>query len=149
MLRFCGYDLELFVDRIIDRRHDSPAICSAIDFNGRPWLIVEIENQPEQLAWLCAPVSARAVELVAAGRAAPADAVAHSFTGWVELVVVTKGHAVADQCLLCSQISPRLLSARLSGGAATLPPPPRHLGVARATASPPVPAAASVAARSR
>jgi hypothetical protein len=104
MLRFCGFDLELFVEEVLDRR-DWPTLCSARDFRGGRWLIVQVDDDPDRLAWMCVPVSARAIRAVRDGRYAPADVLRHSPTGTVELVTVEYGRAVADRSLLCECLS--------------------------------------------
>src|SRR5262245_19116948 len=99
MLRFCGFELELFVEDVLTRS-DGPTVCRARDFTGDQWLIVQINDDPAHLAWLCAPVSDRAIRAITSGRADPMDAVRHSATGTVELVAVEEGRAVPDRCLL-------------------------------------------------
>ena len=107
MLRFCGFALELFVDEVLERKFDEPVVCSATDFTGQRWLIVEADHKDKQLSWLCAPASAKAVDLVTSGRATAVDAVRHSSTGWVELVRVVDGHAVPDRRVRCSDLGDR------------------------------------------
>lgn len=104
MLKFCGFDLELTVEAVLQRQVDRPSVFSAIDPGGDHWLIVEAGADDRGYSWICAPASDRAVELVAAGRAAPLDAVRHSRTGWVEVVRVVDGHAVPDQRMTCAEI---------------------------------------------
>lgn len=104
MLRFCGFDLELWVDKVLDRSRDEPVVCSATDFTGQHWLIVEAEHEPRRMTWICAPASTRMVDLVAAGSATPFDAVHHSQTGWVELVSTIEGHSVPDRRIRCSDL---------------------------------------------
>lgn len=103
MLIFCGFELVLVVDRVVARRV-GPAACYARDFVGGRWLIVQVDDDPAHLAWVCAPVSDRAMQAVVDGHAAAWDAVRHSVTGTVELVAVEHGRVVADRCLLCAQI---------------------------------------------
>jgi hypothetical protein len=110
MLTFCGFDIELHVDAVLARR-SGPSLCCASDSTGARWLIVKVDDDPFHLAWLCVPVSERAMQAVATGRAAARDAIQHSFTGTVELVAVDHGRAVPDRCLLCSDIPERLLPA--------------------------------------
>jgi hypothetical protein len=104
MLRFCGFGFELFVDQVLQRQSGVPVVCSATDFTGQRWLIVEAAHKEKDLSWLCAPASPRVVDYVSAGRADAADAVMHSTTGWVELVSVIDGHAVPDRRLRCSEL---------------------------------------------
>lgn len=111
MLRFCGFELELIVDAVLDRHDDEPAVCSAVDQAGQRWLIVEGAHAGRDSSWLCAPASRLAIDLVASGRATPADAVMHSETGWVEVVRVVNGHAVPDSRVPCSQVSGELVTA--------------------------------------
>lgn len=106
MLKFYGFDLELVVDLVLQRRSDEPVLCTATDLTGQRWLIVEPERRHDQvLAWLCAPASRRVVELVESGQAAATDAVLHSLTGWVEVVEVVHGHAVPDRRMACAELA--------------------------------------------
>jgi len=104
MLRFCGFDLELTVEAVLQRDADQPAVFSATDLCGEHWLIVEAAQDAGDFSWICAPASDRVIELVAAGRATALDAVRHSLTGWVEVVRVVDGHAVPDQRVPCAQL---------------------------------------------
>jgi hypothetical protein len=106
MLRFCGFDLELEVDSVLQRRCEEPVVCSATDPGGRRWLIVESERPTDEVpSWLCAPASPRAVQMVESGRAAAADVVLHSFTGWVEVVEMVNGHSVPERRVRCSELA--------------------------------------------
>jgi hypothetical protein len=107
MLRFYGFDLELWVEQVLDG-HDGPAVCSGRDFTGRPWVIAQVDDDPAHLAWLCAEVSERALRAVLDGRASAIDALRHSATGTAELVTVDHGRAVPDQCLLGGQVDEHL-----------------------------------------
>jgi len=107
MLRFCGFDLELWVEEVLDDR-DGPAVCSGRDLTGRPWIIARVDDDPAHLAWLCAEVSERALRAVLDGRASAFDAVRHSATGTAELVTVDHGRAVPDLCLLGAQVDEHL-----------------------------------------
>jgi hypothetical protein len=118
MLMFLGFDLQLVVDVVLTRQ-DGPEVCCARDFTGGQWLIVEIDDDPVHLAWLCAPISERAMAAVVSGRASPMDAVRHSQTGTVELVTVVEGRAMPERCLLCSSVPEDLR-----------PTPDRHLTAA-------------------
>ena len=109
MLRFCGFDLELLIDDVISRE-EWPALCEAHDEAGAHWLIVQVDADQDHPAWLCAPVSRRAIRAVLDGRASPRDVLCHSATGTVELVRVSEGRAVPDRCLLCSEVDQRLSS---------------------------------------
>jgi hypothetical protein len=110
MLTFHGFDIELFIDAVLDRR-SGPSLCCALDSLGARWLIVAVDEDPSHLAWLCVPVSERALRAVATGRATARDAIQHSLTGTVDLVAVDNGRAVRDRCLLCSEVPERLLPA--------------------------------------
>lgn len=106
MLRFCGFDFELTVDSVLERHGGQPAVFSATDPGGDRWLIVETPGTGHtEIAWICAPASARVVELIADGRATATDALRHSLTGWVEVVRVVDGHAVPDQRVSCAELS--------------------------------------------
>lgn len=104
MLRFCGFDLELEVQVSLGDSAGS-AVYAATDATGDHWLIVESPSEANELCWICTPVSARVVDLVAAGRASVTDAVRHSATGWVELIRVLDGHAVPDLRIRCSELA--------------------------------------------
>ena len=106
MLKFCGFDLELNVDGILQRTGDHLAVLSATNFHAEPWLIVEANSDDHETAWVCAPVSRRAIDLVATGRASAGDAVKHSITGWVEIVRIIGGRAVPDERVLCADLAP-------------------------------------------
>src|SRR5436309_81490 len=87
MLRFCGFDLELIVQAVLSA-DQVPALYCARDFTGRQWLIAQVDDDPAHLAWLCAPISERAMRAIVNGQACPRDAVRHSLTGTVELVTI-------------------------------------------------------------
>jgi hypothetical protein len=110
MLIFCGFEIELVVEAVL-ARDDGPRVCCARDGTALQWLIVRVDEDPDHLAWLCVPVSARAMEAVVSGRAAPRDVIRHSATGTVDLVVVDQGRAAPDRCLLCADIPEHLLPA--------------------------------------
>src|SRR6516165_1682370 len=99
MLIFCGFDIELCVEQILVR-DSGPRLCSARDCTAQQWLIVEVAEDLDLLAWLCVPISERAMRAILEGRATSRDAAQHSATGTVELVVVCDGRAVPDSCLL-------------------------------------------------
>jgi hypothetical protein len=108
MLTFYGTDAELFVDQVLARDHGL-SLCSARDWTAHRWLIVRVDQDPDHLAWLCVPVSERTMAAVVSGRAAPRDAVQHSATGTVDLVVVDHGRAVPDRCFVSADVPPHLL----------------------------------------
>jgi hypothetical protein len=110
VLRFCGFDLELVVEEVLNPG-DWPSLCSASDMNGNHWLIVQVDHDPTRLTWLCARLSERAMRAVRAGQCTPADVLCHSATGTVELVTVEHGRAVPDRCVLCERV-PELLRSR-------------------------------------
>jgi hypothetical protein len=108
MLIFCGFEIELFVDEVLTR-DDGLRVCCGRDGTGHRWLIARVDEDPDYLAWLCAPVSERAIRAVVTGCASPRDVIRHSATGTVELVAVDHGRAVPDRCLLCADIPEALL----------------------------------------
>jgi hypothetical protein len=114
MLRFCGFDLELLVDEVLDP--GEAVVRSASDSTGERWLIVQVDRDPDHLVWVCAPISSRALHAVTSGRASARDAVRHSATGTVEVVTIDHGRAVPDRCLCCAAIP-----------ADVLPPAPNEL----------------------
>jgi hypothetical protein len=107
VLRFCGFELELFVDHVLTRQ-GWPSICCARDFTGSRWLIVQVNYDPDHLTWMCARASERAVCAVRSGYASPADVLRHSATGTVELVTVDHGRAVPDRCVPCALVKEHL-----------------------------------------
>jgi hypothetical protein len=109
MLKFFGFDLELFVDA--GPRDQASVVFSATGSQGDHWLIVQVDQDPEHLVWVCAPISVRALHEVATGRATPRDALRHSATGNVEVVTVDHGRAVPDRMLGCVGLPEYLLPA--------------------------------------
>jgi hypothetical protein len=107
VLRFCGFELELFVDDVLTRQL-WPSICCAHDFTGQRWLIVQVNYDPDRLTWMCARASEQAVQAVRSGYASPADVLRHSATGTVELVTVDHGRAVPDRCVPCARVKEHL-----------------------------------------
>lgn len=105
MLKFCGFDLELTVESVLQRQDGQPAVFTAVDALGDQWLIIEAGSDEHGFSWICAPASDRAVELVTSGRASALDAVRHSLTGWVEVIRVVDGHAVPDQRVSCADLA--------------------------------------------
>lgn len=109
MLTFCGSDIELVVEEVLERQ-DGPVLCRARDFEGGRWLIGQVDDDPAHLAWICVPISDRAMQAVVTGRSAVGDVLRHSATGTVELVTIDDGRAVPDQCLLCATLPEPLLT---------------------------------------
>jgi hypothetical protein len=70
MLTFCGFDLEVFIEGVLDRG-DWPTLCCAPDFMGGQWLIVQIDDEPLHLERMCAPASERAMQAVGTAVAGP------------------------------------------------------------------------------
>jgi hypothetical protein len=103
MLRFCGFDLELMVEKVLVYG-DGPVLCWARDMEGGHWLIAQVDAEPAHLMWLCAPMSERGAQIIVEGQGSPVDALRHSSTGTVEVVTIDHGRAVPDRCLLCAQI---------------------------------------------
>jgi hypothetical protein len=108
-LMFLGFEIELVVEAVLVRDDRGTRVCSAHDCTAQQWLIVKVSDEPAELAWLCAPVSERAIEAVLTGRGSLRDAIRHSATGTVDLVRVEHGQAVPDRCLLCPTIPEYLL----------------------------------------
>ncbi|MBO0728726.1 MAG: hypothetical protein J2P57_05675 [Acidimicrobiaceae bacterium] len=103
MLHFLGRDIEVEVDRVLRLSGGLPAVCAGSDANRQRWLLFKLGEGPERVRWVCAPVTDRVVEAVAAGQAKPADVIRHSCTGWVELVTFTVGEPPRESCLLCAE----------------------------------------------
>jgi hypothetical protein len=110
MMKFYGYELELFGGEVF-AEVGGVSVRAGIDFLGGHWLIVRVDDDPEHLVWVCAPVSPRALQEVASGHAAVRDVLRHSSTGTVEVVTVDHGRAVPDRCMLCSELPASLLPA--------------------------------------
>ena len=110
MLRFCGFRLELVVEDVLpaEVRGDWPVVYSARDGAGSCWLIVQVDDDPLHLTWLCAPITERALQAVVERHGTPADALRHSSTGTAELVTVDHGRPVPDRCLLGAQVAEEL-----------------------------------------
>jgi hypothetical protein len=109
MLKFFGYELELFAVGVISDM-DGVSIRYGSDLNGGHWLIVGADQDAERLVWVCAPVTVRMLQEVAAGRADAWDAVLFSITGMVEVVEVDNGRAVPDRCVRSAELNPAYLS---------------------------------------
>jgi hypothetical protein len=109
MTNFYGHEIELFATQVLTGVQ-GVSIRSGVDRHGGSWLIVLVDDDPEHLVWMCAPVSSRAITEVAAGRAAVKDVLRHTATGTVEVVTVDRGRAVPDRCLLCADIPTALLA---------------------------------------
>ncbi len=109
MLTFLGYELELFGVGVIAERDDL-SIRYGADGNGGHWLIVGVEEGVERLVWVCAPVTSRMLEEVAAGRADAWDAIRRSVTGMVDVVTVDRGRAVPDRCVRGADLNPAHLT---------------------------------------
>jgi hypothetical protein len=104
MLTFCGSDLALTVEQLLDKE-DWPTLCCARDAAGGRWLIVQVDDNPVHLAWMCAPLSERAMRAIRDGRCAPLDVLCHSATGTVELITLDLGRVVPDRCVVGGQVS--------------------------------------------
>jgi hypothetical protein len=109
MLTFFGSDLELVIERVLFRR-SSYVACVGRDIARQVWLIVAVDEDPAHLAWMCAPISARALRAVADGKSTLKDALCHSVTGTAELVVTDHGRATPDRCVLGADIPESLIS---------------------------------------
>jgi hypothetical protein len=118
MMRFCGSDLELVVEEMLpaEARGGWPVVYSARDGDRSCWLIVQVDDDPLHLDWLCAPITERALHAVVEGRGTLADALRHSMTGTAELVTIEYGRAVPDRCLLGAQVAEKLSAAPCGPG---------------------------------
>jgi hypothetical protein len=113
MLYFCGNQLALLVDTVLER-DNGMRTCTAHDCRGLRWLLFRATAAPERTVWVCAPMSARALYCVRNGRADIRDAICHTTTGMVEIVTVAGTESVPDSCVVCARIPEALL------------PPPGH-----------------------
>jgi hypothetical protein len=109
MLTFCGSDLELAIERVLVRR-SSYVACVGRDVAEQTWLIVSVDDNPAHLAWMCAPISARALNSVLDGQSTMKAALCHSLTGTAELVVIDDGRVTPDRCVLGADIPEKLMS---------------------------------------
>jgi hypothetical protein len=103
MVTFLGYELELFDVQVIDDR-ESTSVRYGSDRIGGKWLIVGLLGDPDQLVWVCAPVSPRMLAEVQSGRANPWDAVRHSLSGLAEVVMLVGGRPVSDRCIRSCEV---------------------------------------------
>jgi hypothetical protein len=108
MTNFYGYELELFAIEVLTEVR-GVTVRTGVDVGGGLWLVVLVDDDPEHLVWVCAPVSPRALLEVASGRAAVRDVLRHTATGTVDVVTTDRGRAVPDRCLLCGDIPMALL----------------------------------------
>jgi hypothetical protein len=60
VLLFRGSEIELLVNKVL-ARDDGPTLCCVRDWTACQWLIVRVVQDPVYLAWVCAPVSDRAM----------------------------------------------------------------------------------------
>jgi hypothetical protein len=133
MLTFCGFDLELFIDDIFDRKN-GPTLCSARDLTGAQWLVVQTDDDPDHLTWMCAQASQRAIRAVRDGHASPADVLRHSASGTVELITIDHGRAVLDRCLPYASVPQNLQPSAVRRIAHRQPTQPRGHQLASAVA---------------
>ena len=77
------------------------------DDEGCRWLIVEADDDPDYLVWICAPVTSRMLAEVESGRAEPWDVLRHSATGMAEVIVIDHGRAVPDHCVRGAELGPK------------------------------------------
>ncbi len=103
MLHFLGRDIDIDVDQILRLSGGLPAVCAGSDANGQRWLLIKLSHGPDEIRWVCSPVTDPVVVQVVSGRAAPADVVRHSCTGWVELVTFHPGEPPTESCVLCAE----------------------------------------------
>jgi hypothetical protein len=105
MLRFLGYEIELFAVGVISDA-DGFGIRYGTDLNGGHWLIVGGEQSTQRQVWVCAPVTVRMLEEVAAGRASAWDAARRSISGMVDVIEIDNGRAVPDRCVRTADLNP-------------------------------------------
>lgn len=77
------------------------SVFSAHDWQGRRYLVARTGDN----TWLCAPITERALECVASGRAELRSVFAHSATGMVEQLTVKGARVCHDELLACSELS--------------------------------------------
>ena len=108
MPTFCGFDLQLEVERVLIRE-SSCVVCAGRDITMQLWLIVAATGNSDRQTWISAPVSDRAMRSLTNGRCTLKDALRHSLTGTAELVVTDHGHPLPDRCLRGADIPSSLL----------------------------------------
>lgn len=98
---FRGWTMAWEIDEILM----PDEVFSAHDEDGRRYLIAHTDAS----TWLCAPITERALECVASGRAELRAVFAHSSTGMVERLTV-RGSAVCEESLIpCSELDDAVL----------------------------------------
>jgi hypothetical protein len=106
--RFLGLEL----DEVLMAEGAQPQVLTAHTLEGERYLLARTHHESRGEGewtgtWLCAMVTDRALDCVAAGRAEIRDAFAHSATGFVELVTVGDGRrgVVRETLRLCGELT--------------------------------------------
>ena len=101
--RFLGLEL----DEVLMADGAEPQVVSAHTPGGDRYLLAHTGGEGWKGTWLCAVVTDRALDCVAAGRAEVRDAFAHSATGFVDLVTVGDGRddVVRQTLRLCGELT--------------------------------------------
>jgi hypothetical protein len=102
-----GRFLGLEVDEVLMAEGPQPQVVSAHTPAGERYLLAHTGGAGWTGTWLCAKVTDRALDCVAAGRADVRDAFAHSATGFVERVTIGTGRAgvLQETLRLCSELT--------------------------------------------
>jgi hypothetical protein len=102
-----GRFLGLEVDEVLMADGAEPQVVSAHTPGGERYLLAHTGGEGWEGTWLCAVVTDRALDCVAAGRAEIRDAFAHSATGFVEQVTVAGARrgVVRGTLRLCGELT--------------------------------------------
>jgi hypothetical protein len=98
---FRGWQAAVFVDEELM----AGDVFSAHDGQGRRYLLAHTAAS----VWLCAPISERALECVASGRAEVRDVFAHSSTGMVDQLTVQGGVVCTESLVPCAELGDDVL----------------------------------------
>jgi hypothetical protein len=86
---------------VVDEELMADDVFAAHDDQDRRYLLAHTSAA----TWLCAPISERALECVASGRAELRAVFAHSATGMVERLTVRNGAVWAESIVPCSVLT--------------------------------------------
>jgi hypothetical protein len=101
MRMFRGWDAPLALDEVLS----ADEVYAAHDHQGTRYVMAHTTGA----TWLCAPISQRALECVASGRAELRAVFTHSATGMVERLTVRAGTVLGESILPCSELPDHVL----------------------------------------
>lgn len=90
---------------VLDDELMADGVYSAHDDQGRRYLLAHTAPA----TWLCAPISQRALDCVASGRAELRSVFVHSATGMVEQLTVRNGAVAAESIVPCALLGDDVL----------------------------------------